>query len=71
MNAPCKGCEKRKIGCHSTCRKYIIFRMLQDLKIEAQKKENEAKPLINKRSMEYQWKLMKRNRYKRTNYKQD
>lgn len=25
MNAPCKDCSDRQVGCHSTCEKYIVF----------------------------------------------
>lgn len=25
MNAPCKDCPDRQVGCHSTCEKYITF----------------------------------------------
>lgn len=72
IKQPCeKACPRRKVGCHSSCRDYIVFRLLKDIEIEKKKKENDAKPLINKRTMEYQWKLMKKNRYKRANYKQD
>jgi ribosomal protein S4 len=24
--APCKDCPDRKVGCHSTCKKYLAFR---------------------------------------------
>lgn len=26
MKSPCYGCEKRAIGCHGSCEKYIAFR---------------------------------------------
>lgn len=26
LEAPCKGCKKRELGCHSTCPEYIQFR---------------------------------------------
>ena len=26
MNAPCKGCPKREIGCHSKCEAYRAYR---------------------------------------------
>lgn len=26
MSAPCKGCEKRMVGCHANCEEYIQFR---------------------------------------------
>lgn len=25
MNTPCKGCERREIGCHAKCEKYALF----------------------------------------------
>ena len=25
MNAPCKGCPDRTLGCHGTCKKYKAF----------------------------------------------
>lgn len=31
MNAPCKGCKEREMGCHSKCERYAQF------------KENDAK----------------------------
>lgn len=24
--APCKGCEKRRVGCHATCKEYAIWK---------------------------------------------
>jgi hypothetical protein len=33
-NAPCYTCQERKVGCHSSCDKYIIFsKMLQEGKV--------------------------------------
>ena len=26
MVAPCKGCEERQIGCHSSCEKYLDYK---------------------------------------------
>lgn len=26
IKPPCKGCEERQIGCHSTCERYKAFR---------------------------------------------
>ena len=28
--APCKDCPDRKVGCHSTCEKYLEFRKERD-----------------------------------------
>lgn len=33
IQAPCKGCEERQVGCHSTCEKYAEYK----------KKKNESK----------------------------
>ena len=30
LNAPCKGCEKREVGCHATCEDYLTYRELKD-----------------------------------------
>lgn len=30
MNAPCKDCPCRHVGCHSTCEKYQAFRRERD-----------------------------------------
>lgn len=27
VKSPCKACENRCVGCHSTCRKYDFYRM--------------------------------------------
>ena len=34
-NFPCKGCEERYVGCHSTCERYLIIRAEYD-KVAAQ-----------------------------------
>ncbi len=31
MLAPCKDCEKRVLGCHSSCEEYQEFRKAKDL----------------------------------------
>lgn len=35
MNAPCKECTKRYIGCHSECLDYIDFTQAQNAKKKA------------------------------------
>lgn len=30
QEAPCKGCTKREVGCHSTCPDYISFKNEND-----------------------------------------
>ena len=36
--APCKGCEERALGCHSTCERYKEFRAQQEGLYAARKK---------------------------------
>lgn len=37
--APCKGCDKREVGCHAACEEYIAFRKAKDkLNAELKKK---------------------------------
>ena len=40
-NSPCVGCNKREIGCHSSCEDYISYRNINTRKraIEYKKKE--------------------------------
>ena len=28
--APCKGCDRREVGCHSSCAEYLEFRKARD-----------------------------------------
>lgn len=30
MNAPCKGCKERAVGCHANCEKYKVYRKKKD-----------------------------------------
>ena len=35
VQAPCKGCEERQVGCHSQCERYLSYVKMKD----EQKKE--------------------------------
>jgi len=48
MRTPCKGCEGRKVGCHSDCERYKAYREIID-KGEAEKKR---KIIMNEWSMD-------------------
>lgn len=37
---PCKGCEKRQLGCHSTCEDYIKIHREADIARRARQLEN-------------------------------
>ena len=43
MNAPCKDCSDRVVGCHGTCEKYQAFRKERDEFIEKMRMINSAK----------------------------
>lgn len=42
-NNTCKGCEKRQIGCHGTCEKYLTWQSENEKRKEAVHKENDIK----------------------------
>lgn len=41
-NAPCKGCEKRDVKCHSTCEEYKAWKSAIDAEKEATKTDRIA-----------------------------
>lgn len=41
MNAPCKDCEKRYVGCHGRCEKYFEYHKANQERLESIKKANE------------------------------
>lgn len=48
---PCKECKERKVGCHSTCSKYLKSKMENDKRLEKLYKErniNDAFIELNK-----------------------
>lgn len=40
--APCKDCPDRRVGCHSTCEKYLAFRKERDELNEKTYKQKEV-----------------------------
>lgn len=58
IKAPCKGCEERVLGCHSTCEKYIEYAKAQE---EYRQARNKAKILHNN-NMDYFCKAIKHNK---------
>ena len=42
MNAPCKNCPDREIGCHSKCNKYSEFRKKRDEELDRKRKEDDV-----------------------------
>lgn len=44
MVSPCKGCERREVGCHSGCEDYRKWRCEKDKEVEARLRERAAKP---------------------------
>lgn len=39
--SPCKDCEEREVGCHSTCEKYIEYKEIHEKETEAIKRERQ------------------------------
>lgn len=46
MKPPCKDCPDRKVGCHSTCQRYLDFRKEVDRVNKIKFKEEEQRRLI-------------------------
>lgn len=42
MNAPCKNCPDREIGCHSKCNKYSQFRKERDEELDRKRREDDV-----------------------------
>ena len=42
MKAPCKDCEKRYIGCHGRCEKYLKFKKANDERLKQKSLEIDA-----------------------------
>ena len=42
MKAPCKDCEKRYIGCHGRCEKYLEFKRANDERLKQKSLEIDA-----------------------------
>ena len=50
IEAPCKGCTRRRIGCHEICEKYAIFKAAKR-KYHEKKWEVESLYPINRRKL--------------------
>ena len=50
MNAPCKDCPDREVGCHGTCEKYQLFRKSRTDYLEQSFAERESKTYWSKSS---------------------
>ena len=42
MKAPCKDCEKRYVGCHGRCEKYLEFKKANDERLKQKSFEVDA-----------------------------
>lgn len=41
--SPCKGCEKREVGCHSSCKDYLDAKEAYRVRGEEIRRENQGK----------------------------
>lgn len=53
---PCKDCDRRQVGCHSTCPDYISFRKKRDELLEARFRERYGTPTYKYRNRKGDWK---------------
>ena len=64
-NAPCKGCEDRRLGCHGKCEKYKAWRAGMDKAAEKRRLEHEADEasiLAVIRTKKYHWNVKGRKK---------
>lgn len=45
IDAPCRGCSDRTIGCHSTCKRYFEYRKRVDEIREAERRRRREEEL--------------------------
>ena len=57
--APCKGCEKRELGCHGKCEAYKEFRKKYDEIIALKRSKEDSENWFAKRAEKF---MRKRNR---------
>lgn len=61
----CRGCEKRRVGCHSGCETYAKFRERVDRINEARRKDNERRENQAISILRYEKELRKKGRARR------
>lgn len=49
MNAPCKDCKDRAVGCHGSCEQYKAFRAERDRMLEEKQRDAFKRSLRKKR----------------------
>ena len=59
MTAPCKGCERRHIGCHSMCRAFQEWKKKIAETAELKQKHEAGMPVLCKRVIRQIWREMK------------
>lgn len=59
-NRCCKGCEKRYVGCHSTCEEYKEYRKGKDEEKQAKYNSREVEVYLARKTI----KKRKRNKWK-------
>lgn len=50
MKTPCKGCEKRYVGCHAKCEDYKAYRVPFDEMQEKRRRESVVAAMANDRT---------------------
>lgn len=57
MNAPCKGCERRKLLCHGSCKEYQEWKKAYEARKEADRQQKEYR--IPERVMRKYWRSLR------------
>ena len=60
MPFPCKGCEKRKVGCHGSCEEYQASKRANDERLKRKLAERAATPQFNENTLKRKWRDMRR-----------
>ena len=53
MKCPCKGCTRRKLGCHGFCDQYKLWREWQDKVNKLRQADGELKQLSRDHELKY------------------
>ena len=55
-----KNCEKRHVGCHSTCKEYIAFKEARNSKLEDARKHNSVSAAFYEQDQKKKWAAIKK-----------
>ena len=62
MNSPCKGCEKRTIGCHAGCELYAGWKEKMAVGAAERQRVRDGEPVFCRTALKLIWHQMKYGR---------